>query len=149
MVEVSGDVAFQAMGRDLPPNVMWPYEIEPWKSRASSRALYEDSVAAGGRKSPTGHLFRGYHALQGLLEGIRKAGSTEVPAVIAALEGLSWDSVIGPYTIRPQDHAGVGNLFVGTYATQPEEPYVRLKEMVTVPELSVIETPLPGKEYVV
>ena len=152
MSEISGDVAFQAMGKDLPESVwshvFWPYEVEPHKSAKVSQQLLQDYTAMTGKKFPTGHIFRGYHALQGLLEGIKKANSTEIDAVINAMEGMSWESAIGPYKIRKQDHAGVGTLFVGTYSTQAAEPFIRLKEMRTMSEESIIETPSPGKEYV-
>jgi branched-chain amino acid transport system substrate-binding protein len=151
MAEVSGDLAFQQMGKDLPENVwgnvFWPYEAEPTKSRKSSQQLMTDAQAAG-VKYPTGHIFRGYHAMQGLLEGIKKAGSTDVEAVIKAMEDMTWDSVIGPYTVRKEDHAGIGTLFVGTYTTQAAEPFIKLKDVLTVPEASVIEPPSPGKEFV-
>lgn len=101
-----------------------------------------------GKKYPTGHIFRDYPVLQGLLESIKKANSTEIDAVINSMEGLSWESAIGPYKIRKQDHAGIGKLFVGTYATQPAEPFVQLKEMRSMSEESIIETPSPGKKYV-
>jgi branched-chain amino acid transport system substrate-binding protein len=152
MAEVSGDVAFQAMGKDLPENVwgnvFWPYEMEPVKSNKFSQALMRDYAALTGKTSPTGHLFRGYHAMQGLLEGIRKAKSIEVPAVIAAMEDFTFESALGPYKVRTQDHAGMGTLYVGTYTTQDAAPFIRLKEARTISEQSVLETPSPGREYV-
>ena len=152
MAEVSGDVAFQAMGKDLPDNVwgnvFWPYEVDPHRKHKMTQQLLQDYSALTGKKFPTGHLYRGYHAMQGLLEGIKKAKSTEIEAVINAMEGMTWESAIGPYSVRKQDHAGIGTLFVGTYSTTSAEPFVKLKEVRTISELGIIETPFPGKEYV-
>jgi branched-chain amino acid transport system substrate-binding protein len=39
-----------------------------------------------------------------ILEGVRKAGSVRPPDVIAALEGLSYEGITGPETIRSWDH---------------------------------------------
>ena len=152
MAETSGDVAFQAMGKDLPPavwgNVFWPYEIEPTKSNKLSVQLLQDYTALTGKQFPTGHMFRGYHAMQGLLEGIKRAKSAEIEAVINAMEDMSWDSVTGPVRIRKQDHAAIGTFYAGTYVPQDAAPFIRLKEARVVSEASVIETPSPGKEYV-
>ncbi|GGC46096.1 ABC transporter substrate-binding protein [Chelatococcus reniformis] len=46
----------------------------------------------------------GYAVAQVLIEGINKAGSTDVPKIIGALEGLSYEGPTGTETVRPQDH---------------------------------------------
>ena len=152
MAEVSGDVAMLALGADMPDNVwgvvFWPYEQEPVKSNKISQQLLADYAALTGKKYPNGHVLRGDHGIRGLLEGIKKAKTTEVPAVIAAMEGLTFESAVGPYTIRKADHAGMSTLYSGTYTRQAAEPLIRLKEVRAVSEVSVIETPSPGKEYV-
>ena len=152
MAETSGDVAFQAMGKDLPAsvwgNVFWPYEIEPTKSGKLNQQLLQDYGAMTGKQFQTGHVFRGYHAMQGLLEGIKKAKSIEIDAVINAMEDMTWESVTGPVRIRKQDHAAIGTFYAGTYVPQDAAPFIRLKETRAVSEASVIETPSPGKEYV-
>ena len=152
MAEVSGDVAMLALGQDMPDNVwgvvFWPYELEPVKSNKVSQQLLADYAALTGKNYPNGHVLRGDHGIRALLEGIKKAKSTEVPAVIAAMEGMTFESAVGPYTIRKADHAGMSTLYSGTYARLAAEPFIRLKEVRSVAEVSVIETPSPGKEYV-
>ena len=152
MGEVSGDVALLALGKDLPENVwsiaFWPYELEPVKSNKVSQRLLAAHTAATGKSFPNGHVFRGELGVRALLEAIRKAKSVELDAVIAAMEELSFESAIGPYSVRKADHAGIGPMFAGTYTRIEQEPFIRLKEMRTVSGLSVIETPSPGKEYV-
>ena len=46
----------------------------------------------------------GYAVAQVLLEGIKKAGTTDVPAVIQALEGMSYEGPTGTEFVRPEDH---------------------------------------------
>lgn len=46
----------------------------------------------------------GYAVAQVLIEGINKAGSADVPKIIGALEGLSYEGPTGTETVRPQDH---------------------------------------------
>lgn len=151
MGEVSGDVALLALGKDLPDNVwsvaFWPYELEPVKSNKVSQKLLAEYAAMTGKKFPNGHVFRGELGVRALLESIRKAKTTDVDAVIAAMEELNFESAIGPYSVRKADHAGIGPMYVGTYQYVPQDPFLRLKEMRTISGLSVLETPSPGKEY--
>jgi len=152
MGETSGDVALIALGKDMPNNVwspvFWPYEREPVKSNKISQQMLADYAVTTGKRFPNGHVLRGSIGLRGLLEGIKKAKTTDVPSVIAALEDISFESEIGPYTVRKADHAGMATLFVGNYNRVENEPFITLKEVRTVPEISVIETPSPGKEYI-
>ena len=152
MGETSGDVALLALGKDMPDNVwspvFWPYEREPVKSNKISQQLLADYTATTSKRFPNGHVLRGAIGIRGLLEGIKKAKTTDVPTVIAAMEELSFESEIGPYTVRKADHAGMATLFVGNYNRVETEPFITLKEVRSIPEISVIETPSPGKEYI-
>ncbi len=152
MGEVSGDVALLALGKDMPDNVwspvFWPYEREPVKSNKISQQMLADYTATTSKRFPNGHVLRGAIGIRGLLEGIKKAKTTDLTTVIAAMEELSFESEIGPYNVRKADHAGIATLFVGNYNRVETEPFITLKEVRAIPELSVIETPSPGKEYI-
>ena len=54
--------------------------------------------------------------MQALRTGIEKAGTIEADALIAALEGLRFDSILGPITIRPFDHQGTTPYWTGKAA---------------------------------
>ena len=152
MGETSGDVALLALGKDMPDNVwspvFWPYEREPVKSNKITQQMLADYNKMTGKRFPNGHVLRGSIGVRGLLEGIKKAKTTDVPTVIAVMEELSFESEIGPYTVRKTDHAGMSTLFVGNYNRVETEPFITLKEVRSLPEISVIETPSPGKEYI-
>jgi branched-chain amino acid transport system substrate-binding protein len=45
-----------------------------------------------------------YAAIQLMAAAVSKAGSTDLPAVRAALAGLKMDTVLGPVEIRAADH---------------------------------------------
>ena len=152
MAETSGDIAYQTLGKDMPQavwtNVFWPYSLEPMKSARQSRQLLQDYVALTNNPLPNSHMYKGYHAMQGLLEGIRRAKSADTDALINAMEDMSWESPTGPVKVRKQDHAAVGFFFPGVYVPQATEPFFRLKEARPTSEAGIIETPSPGKEYV-
>lgn len=54
----------------------------------------------------------GYAVSQVLIEGINKANSVDVPAIIKALEGLSYEGPTGTETIRPEDHQVVKDYYL-------------------------------------
>lgn len=54
----------------------------------------------------------GYAVMQLLLEGILKAGTTDVPAVIKALEGMSYEGPTGTETVRAEDHQVIKDYYL-------------------------------------
>lgn len=54
----------------------------------------------------------GYAVAQVLIEGITKAKSTDVPAIIKALEGLTYEGPTGTETIRPEDHQVIKDYYL-------------------------------------
>ncbi len=152
LAETGGDVVFLTLGKDMPEAVwtaaFWPYSVEPLKSHKASQQLLGDYIAMTGNQLPNGHMYKGYHAMQGFLEGIKKAKSTETEAVINAMEDLTWQSPTGTVSIRKPDHAAIGAFFIAQYVRQDTAPFVRVKQVRPTSELALIETPSTGKEYV-
>lgn len=58
----------------------------------------------------------GYAAFQAIIEGIRKAGSTETDALIEALRGIEFLSPVGSVTFRAADHQSTMGAYVGKTA---------------------------------
>jgi branched-chain amino acid transport system substrate-binding protein len=54
----------------------------------------------------------GYAVAQILIEGINKANSTEIPSIVSALEGLSYEGPTGTEKIRPEDHQVVKDYYL-------------------------------------
>jgi branched-chain amino acid transport system substrate-binding protein len=50
----------------------------------------------------------GYNAIQSIAAGLRKAGSADTEALIAAFRGLEVRTPFGPITYRAQDHQSTG-----------------------------------------
>lgn len=55
----------------------------------------------------------GYNTMLAIAAAIDAAGSTETDALIAALEGLEFDTPIGPITFRASDHQATMGAWVG------------------------------------
>ena len=54
----------------------------------------------------------GYAVAQVLIEGIIKAGTTDVPAVIKALEGMTYEGPTGTEVVRPEDHQVIKDYYL-------------------------------------
>jgi branched-chain amino acid transport system substrate-binding protein len=108
-VYVSSGSDFQvakALGKRTPENYWnghhWYFGAYP--DNPTSRAVYEQYVAETGDKFPDGFVGMGHTAITAVAAGAAKAGNLATPAMIKALEGISFDSVKGPMTLRAEDH---------------------------------------------
>ena len=61
---------------------------------------------------PTAYGALGFAGVHGLLEGVKKAGSSDTEAVIAALEQLKYDAYKGEQYFRKCDHQAVQSVLV-------------------------------------
>ena len=55
----------------------------------------------------------GYNAMYSIYHALKKAGSTETEKLVDAMEGLSFESIIGPITFRKIDHQSTMGAYVG------------------------------------
>lgn len=63
--------------------------------------------------SPSYAVFGGYCAAKFMVEALNKAGNTDSDLVVAALEGLTIDTPVGPITMRPCDHQAMAPVIWG------------------------------------
>ncbi len=68
-------------------------------------------------------------------------------AVIAALEGLDFDTAMGPYHIRKEDHQGLGNAYIAKVGVMDAAPGYGIVDAVVLNEAEVAEPPTPGKKF--
>jgi branched-chain amino acid transport system substrate-binding protein len=54
----------------------------------------------------------GYAVAQVLIEGARRANSTDVPAMIKAMEGMSYEGPTGTETVRAEDHQVIKDYYL-------------------------------------
>jgi branched-chain amino acid transport system substrate-binding protein len=65
--------------------------------------------------------------MQFLVEGIKKAGSTDSDKVAKALLGLTIDTPIGKQTIREKDHQANRGQLYGKTVKDPRFPFAIMK----------------------
>ncbi len=120
--------------------------------------VYLDYLERTGNALPLGFLNAGHSAIYAYAAAIRKVGNTNTRPVIAALEGLTFDTAKGSVTLRPEDHQAICDVnFIRIKALEVEptmdildysRPDVEVAEFVRYDGASVIEPPTPGKPIV-
>lgn len=82
----------------------------------------------------------GFNAAAAIIAGLNKAGTTESEALVAAMEGLTFDTPKGPITFRAEDHQGIQDQYQYRMKAKPEGKWDLLELVRVVP---AAEMPLP------
>jgi branched-chain amino acid transport system substrate-binding protein len=115
----------RALGADYPLGitanaydpVIWPNAPEAHKKfTAAMRAYLKDEYGSS-------WAIMGYTGIQALVAGIRKANSIDSDKVGKAMLGMTFDTPIGPQTIRAKDHTANRGQFWGKMVKTPAYPF--------------------------
>jgi len=102
---------FQAWGADICEGVY--FGVNYWHGVDSPGNRVVSQVVRQKTNGPTNYLQAcGWAVAQMLVEGLNKAGTAEIPAVIRALEGLSYEGPTGTETIRAEDHQVIKDYYL-------------------------------------
>ena len=82
---------------------------------------------------PSAWAITAYDGLMVLRKAVEKAKSLDTEKVIDALEGLQWDSLRGPLSIRPFDHLANGGTYFGITVKDPKYSFYIMREVVYFP----------------
>ncbi len=109
------------MGKEAPEN--WIVTGYPWYAidDPKHKKFVEAYQSKYGETPRMGSLI-GYVFIQAIQAMIEKAGSTEQDALIAAMQDLTFESVIGPVTFRGLDHQSTLGTWVGRTAVEDGKP---------------------------
>lgn len=136
----------KALGKRMLPNfwaaMHWYYG--GYQDNPVGKQLYEDYVARTGDKLPIGYVEQGHAAVLAYANAIRAAGSSAGPAVVKALEGMTFDTAKGKRTFRKEDHQAVLDVNFITFGVDDGEQGWTVSEFVRIPGEEVIEPPSPG-----
>lgn len=111
MAWASGLEQFESLGADLCQDVY--FGVQYWHSIDSP--LNHELVKRTRDKfkiNPNYSLAGAYILTKMMADGIVKANSTDVPKVIAAMEGTTYDGLTGKETIRKEDHQVIKNYYL-------------------------------------
>ncbi len=126
--EAGSPESTKAMGTDYPVGI-WAntYDAFYW----GETPAHKDYVARLSKylkdEYPSSWAIQGMMGVQALVEGIKKANSTESDKVSKALLGISFDTPIGKITIREKDHQANRGQLYGKTVMDPKYPFAILK----------------------
>jgi branched-chain amino acid transport system substrate-binding protein len=102
---------YQAWGADICEGVY--FGVNYWHGVDAPGNRVVQQVVRQKTNNVTNYLQAcGWAVAQMLVEGINKAGTTDVPAVIRALEGLSYEGPTGTELIRAEDHQVIKDYYL-------------------------------------
>jgi len=107
----SGLEQFEELGADVSDGIYFGaqywHEIDsPFNKQFVAKVKKEKGI------NPNYSLAGAYIISKLLIEGTKKAGSADGPAVAKALEGLDYDGLTGKETIRAADHQVIKNYYL-------------------------------------
>ncbi len=109
------------MGAEAPKN--WIVTGYPWYAITEPKhKKFIDDYQAKYNDYPRMGSLVGYVSMYGFKAMLEKAGSTDQDKLIAALEGLTFDSIVGPITFRELDHQSDMGTWVGRTAVKDGKP---------------------------
>lgn len=113
------------LGKDYPDKMITTFatgvsyypDTPQW---AAFKKLHQDTFG-----KPLGsYVMYSYTVMRLLIEGIKKAGTTDANAFVKAAEGLTFDYPLGKITVRPYDHQGNASWIWGTMGFTAQSPDV-------------------------
>jgi branched-chain amino acid transport system substrate-binding protein len=134
------DVSSMTAVPEMPEGILGYTRGEFYCENTPEMRKFTESFRQRYKHYPVSYAVMGYDSLYVLKKAIEKAGTIETEAVVKALEGLSYDSLRGKFTIRAFDHQADVPEYVGWTVKDSRYPFVILKDIVRVPGSQIMFT---------
>jgi branched-chain amino acid transport system substrate-binding protein len=134
------DVSSMMAVPEMPEGILGYTRGEFYCENTPEMKKFTDAFLQRYKYYPVSYAVMGYDSLFMLKKAIEKAGTIETEAIVKVLEGFSYDSLRGKFTIRPLDHQADVPEYVGWTVKDPKYPFVILKDIVKVPGSQIIFT---------
>jgi branched-chain amino acid transport system substrate-binding protein len=140
----AGDLdILKPLGAEMPDGLMatffYAFDMPVAGKEKVNEAFVAKFKEKAGYEPKSGDVI-GYVSTYMLAEAIEKAGSTETEKLGATLRGMSFDTLLGPVTIRDFDGQSTFGYHAGFTYTTPEHPFKRLKDVTRAEGEEVLET---------
>jgi len=125
----NGDYNIAEALKDKFPEGMWSFSNDLWYADITPelKRYHEAMAKATGRKDFHAFGLYGYMSIQFLAEAIKKAGTTNGDALVAAMEGLTVNTPMGPLTVDAKTHRVGKPAFYGPIVTVPGSDIKRMQ----------------------
>ena len=131
--EAGSPESTKAMGKDYPVGI-WgnTYDAFYWGETPAHKEYVARLSKYLKDEYPSSWAIQGIMGVQALIEGIKKAGSTDSDKVSKALLGISFDTPVGKITIREKDHQANRGQLYGKTVKDPKYPFPIMKPVTYV-----------------
>jgi len=132
----------RSMGADYPVGI-WANSYDVFNWGAAAPQSHRDFIARLQKYTndphPSSWPLVGYMAMQALVAGIERAKSIDSTQVAKAMLGLTYQTPIGPQTIRAKDHSANRGQFWGKMIKDPKYPFPVMSEITYVDPLPLMD----------
>jgi branched-chain amino acid transport system substrate-binding protein len=140
----AGDLdILKPLGEEMPDGLMatffYAFDMPVAGKEKDNEAFVAKFKEKAGYEPKSGDII-GYVSTYMLAEAIEKAGSAETEKLAATLRGMSFDTLLGPVTIRDFDGQATFGYHAGFTYTHPDYPFKRLKDVTRAEGEDVLET---------
>jgi branched-chain amino acid transport system substrate-binding protein len=123
-----------ALGDAFPLGI-WANTYDPvvWDgpNQPPAEVTFDNKVEkAVGTKYGTSWAIQGYVSIAAIAQGIRQAGTTDSAKVAAAMQGMTYQTPLGPRTFDAKTHDADAGEFWGVMVKTPEVPFAVIKDPV-------------------
>ena len=140
----AGDLdILKPLGEEMPDGLMatffYAFDMPVTGREKDNEAFVAKFKEKAGYEPKSGDII-GYVSTYMLAEAIEKAGTAETEKLAAALRGMSFDTLLGPVTIRDFDGQATFGYHAGFTYTHPDYPFKRLQDVTRAEGEDVLET---------
>jgi branched-chain amino acid transport system substrate-binding protein len=124
----------KSMGNEYPYGI-WgnSYDVPAWPGGPTAHQGYIERIKKYTKEEwPSSWPITGYVAMQMLVEGIKKANSTDSDKVSQALKGITVDTPIGKQTLRAKDQQANRGQFWGKMVKSDKVPFAVMENVTYV-----------------
>ncbi len=140
----AGDLdILKPLGEEMPDGLMatffYAFDMPVTGKEKANEEFVAKFKEKAGYEPKSGDII-GYVSTYMLAKAIEKAGTTETEKLAKTLRGMSFDTVLGPATIRDFDGQSTFGYHAGFTYTHPDYPFKRLKDVTRAEGEAVLRT---------
>ncbi len=130
------------LGKEMPDGIMatYFYAFDNTPVKAVENKKFRDEFEKRAGYLPKSGDIAGYVSTYIMAEAMEKAGTTDTEALVAALRGAKFDTILGDIEIRKIDGQATFAYNAGYTYTNPKYPFKRLKDVTRAEGLEVLRT---------